>query len=85
MRLPAVRWSLQAVLKTLCGREDELSSFEHAANSTAAQSAGNAPYSFFTTKHFPFPSGASLCLLYVRQEQNISYFRMFCANFTKRK
>ncbi|MFR3220765.1 MAG: hypothetical protein ACLTOS_13635, partial [Ruthenibacterium lactatiformans] len=27
-------------VETLCGREDELSSFEHAANSTAAQSAG---------------------------------------------
>ena len=39
---------------TLCGREDELSSFEHAANSTAAQSAGANSFHtvFFTTKHF---------------------------------
>ena len=41
-------------VETLCGREDELSSFEHAANSTAAQSAGANSFHtvFFTTKHF---------------------------------
>ena len=41
-------------VETLCGREDGLSSFEHAANSTAAQSAGANSFHtvFFTTKHF---------------------------------
>ena len=41
-------------VETLCGREDELSSFEHAANSTAAQSAGARSFhtDFFITKHF---------------------------------
>ena len=41
-------------VETLCGREDELSSFEHAANSTTAQSAGARSFhtDFFITKHF---------------------------------